>query len=77
VTGVARLAVGLAAVFDPGIGVVGRQHHEPVMGERAGRRPEQVADGYCPARVPVIGEVQMSAIGVEEELPARQARRRW
>ena len=39
------------------------------MGERTGHRPEQVAGGYRPARVPVVGEVQMSAIGVEEELP--------
>jgi hypothetical protein len=69
VVGVAGCAVGLVVLFDPDVGVVGRQHHEPVIGERAGRRQEQVVGGYRPARVPIVGEVQVSAAGVDEESP--------
>jgi hypothetical protein len=69
VLGVAGFAVGLALLFDPGVGVIGRQHREPVIDERAGRRYEQVVSGYRPARVPLVGEVQPSSAGVDEEPP--------
>jgi hypothetical protein len=56
VLGVTGRPVGLAVLFDPGVGVVGRQHHEPVMGERAGHRQQQVVGGYRPERFPVVGK---------------------
>jgi hypothetical protein len=37
------MAVGLAVLFDPGVGVVGRQHHKPVVNS-------------CMAGLRVVGE---------------------